>query len=298
MYSTPTPTEFGTRGVAMDAGVQVMTAVALAEPVRLAEISPIVSSQHCSEVPTANYLDIEFDCVKSDVILRQIVDRSADAPFVYIVTPNVDHVVRLHHAHPHLRQVYRHAWATLCDSRILAKLAASDAIALPVTTGSDLTAALCRDGIDRDARIAIVGGDDGMIDALRQRYGFTDIIHFNPPMGFINDADARAEAAAFIVGARARYTFLAVGSPQQELLAHDVATRGEATGLALCVGASLEFLAGSKRRAPRVVQALSLEWLFRLATDPGRLWRRYMIEAPQIFLIARRWRDFVSRYGA
>lgn len=247
---------------------------------------------------TANFLGIDFDCVPPEAMLRRIVERPADAPFAYVVTPNVDHVVRLNHAHPHLRQVYRRAWATLCDSRILAKLAASDSIELPVTTGSDLTEALCRHGIDRNARIAVVGGDRGMIERLRTRYGFTDIAHFDPPMGFIDDPRARADAASFVASERARYTFLAVGSPQQELLAHDVAARGDAVGVALCVGASLEFLTGSKRRAPRLVQTLALEWLFRLVTDPARLWRRYVVEAPQIFLIVRRWHRFVSRYCA
>jgi exopolysaccharide biosynthesis WecB/TagA/CpsF family protein len=56
------------------------------------------------------------------------------------------------------------------------------------------------------------------------------------------------------------------------------------------VGASLEFLAGEKRRAPRLVQAASMEWAFRLLSEPGRLWRRYLVEGPAIFRIWLDWR--------
>jgi exopolysaccharide biosynthesis WecB/TagA/CpsF family protein len=51
--------------------------------------------------------------------------------------------------------------------------------------------------------------------------------------------------------------------------------RGRATGIGLCIGASLLFLAGEERRAPRWLQGAGLEWAWRLAQDPRRLARRY-----------------------
>jgi UDP-N-acetyl-D-mannosaminuronic acid transferase (WecB/TagA/CpsF family) len=62
-----------------------------------------------------------------------------------------------------------------------------------------------------------------------------------------------------------------------------------ATGVGLCIGASLEFLTGAKRRAPLWLQRLGLEWLFRLLTEPRRLWRRYLVEGPRIFVLWWRW---------
>ena len=63
-----------------------------------------------------------------------------------------------------------------------------------------------------------------------------------------------------------------------------------ATGMALCIGASLDFITERQRRAPRVMQRLSIEWVHRLASDPKRMWRRYLLEGPRIFLLAARHR--------
>lgn len=260
----------------------------------MVETSSLARVQEDEPGETGEFLDFTFDRIEPGVALTSIADRAPEAPFAYVITPNVDHVVRLQCARSDLWPAYRHAWMTLCDSRILAKLAARVGVELPVTTGSDLTAALFRSTIGRGDRIAVLGGDAAMIETLRTSGGFTDLIHYNPPMGFINDPLQRLLAADFVVDSRARFTFLAVGSPQQEILAYDIARGGEAVGIGLCVGASLEFISGKKARAPKVFQALSIEWLFRLATDPARLWRRYLVDGPAIFSIFRNWQRAVK----
>jgi exopolysaccharide biosynthesis WecB/TagA/CpsF family protein len=109
-------------------------------------------------------------------------------------------------------------------------------------------------------------------------------------MGLRHDAAARHAAARFVVEARARFTFLAVGSPQQEMIAAAVAAMPGATGTALCIGASLDFITGRERRAPRLMRRLSLEWAYRLLSDPRRMWRRYLVEGPRVFIMAARFR--------
>ena len=111
-----------------------------------------------------------------------------------------------------------------------------------------------------------------------------------PPMGLAGNAEARRAAARFIADTKARFTFVCVGSPQQELIAAEVAKLGDARGLALCVGAALEFLTDRQKRAPALARQLGLEWAHRLLTNPRRLWRRYLVEGPAIFLLAYRWR--------
>jgi N-acetylglucosaminyldiphosphoundecaprenol N-acetyl-beta-D-mannosaminyltransferase len=53
--------------------------------------------------------------------------------------------------------------------------------------------------------------------------------------------------------------------------------------LVLCVGAALNFISGAEKRAPRWVQRLALEWLYRLCHDPRRLAGRYLVRGPRIF---------------
>src|SRR5206468_13039467 len=76
---------------------------------------------------------------------------------------------------------------------------------------------------------------------------------------------------------------------QQEMIAHEAGALSGASGVSLCVGAGLEFLTGDQKRAPRLIQRLGLEWAHRLATNPRRLARRYLIEGPAIFPIYVRW---------
>lgn len=221
--------------------------------------------------------------------------RHARSPaFAYLATPNVDHVVRLHRPPAGLdpavlRSAYDDADLLLCDSRILALLARRSGLALPVVPGSDLTAALLSAPLAPDTRIALVGGTEAQRAWLAAARPEAQVFHHQPPMGLRTNDAAQLAAARFIEEARPHLTLLTVGAPQSEIVALLVKARGRAGGVALCVGASLEFLTGEKRRAPRAIQALHLEWAFRLASEPRRLWRRYLVEGPAIFGIWRRW---------
>jgi exopolysaccharide biosynthesis WecB/TagA/CpsF family protein len=240
-----------------------------------------------------NFLDVAFDVLPPGQLASQIEAVSSDSPFRYLVTPNVDHLVRLHRRGadvPGLAEAYRSADFCVCDSKVLARLAKWRGVSLPVITGSDLTAALFEGVIKNGDRIAIVGGDAAMLDELRARYPAVRFSQHCPPMGLMRDPAARKAAAEFIAREQARFTFICVGSPQQELIAAE-ASRIEGTrGMAFCVGAALEFITGRTKRAPRLARRLGLEWAHRLITDPRRLWRRYLVEGPAIFLLAYRWR--------
>ncbi|HEU4820333.1 MAG TPA: WecB/TagA/CpsF family glycosyltransferase, partial [Qipengyuania sp.] len=87
----------------------------------------------------------------------------------------------------------------------------------------------------------------------------------------------------FVERTQAQLVLFAIGAPQSEIVAHAIARRGRAGGVGLCIGASVEFLSGAKRRAPSWMQRAGLEWLFRLVSEPGRLWRRYLLRGPRIF---------------
>ncbi|MBB4640974.1 WecB/TagA/CpsF family glycosyltransferase [Rhizorhapis suberifaciens] len=234
---------------------------------------------------------MDFSPLGKAQVLKMIAERPVDAPFAYVVTPNVDHIVRIQRLRSDLWPMYRSAWLNLCDSRILSLLASRTGRSLLPIPGSDLTADLLEEFICPDDRIAVVGGDPVMIATVRETYGLRNLMHHNPPMGFASDPAALENATQFVIEARARYTFLAVGSPQQEILAYQIACSGQATGIALCVGASLQFLSGDQRRAPRWLQQLALEWLFRLLSNPQRLWRRYLVDGPLILPIYNAWRE-------
>lgn len=239
---------------------------------------------------SVEFLGLDFDVWTPDRARGWLATRAADSPYGYVVTPNVDHMVRLSEAPEDIRRAYADADLRLCDSRILARLADFAGVKLSVVPGSDLTAQLFEQVLQPGDRVCLIGGDAQDGDMLAVRYPGITIIQHRPPMGLRHDAAARAKAVEDAVAAQARFVLFAVGSPQQELLAHEMAARPDACGTGLCIGASIDFLTGRQNRAPRIVQQMSMEWAWRLLTDPRRLAKRYLVEGPAIFPMVLRWR--------
>jgi exopolysaccharide biosynthesis WecB/TagA/CpsF family protein len=207
----------------------------------------------------------------------------------YVVTPNVDHLIRCHED-PSYHLVYRSATYVLLDSRFAAHLLrVVKGLRLPVCPGSDVFPALLEKVVVPSDRLVLIGGSAQQAETLARTYGLRDLRHHNPPMGFINDPAAVRDCLEFIEEASPfRFCFLAVGAPQQERIAHQLMERGRARGLALCLGASLNFVTGAETRAPVWMRRIGSEWLYRLMQDPKRLGKRYLIRGPRIFGHLRR----------
>lgn len=237
-----------------------------------------------------SFLTVPFHNVGLERAVEIIAKRAADKPFGYLVTPNVDHVVRLNREPLPLGQFYDQAALCLNDSRILRRLAMLVGVNLPLAAGSDLTMRLFEDIIQADEPITIIGCDRETLDRLKVRYNLKNVNHHNPPMGFANVPVEVDKCVEYIENHPSRFVFLAVGSPRQELVAYKALKNSQATGLGLCIGASLHFLAGTEMRAPVFMQRLGLEWLFRLLSNPKKLWKRYLLDCPMIF------KFFISQY--
>ncbi len=209
--------------------------------------------------------------------------------FRFIVTPNVDHLVRVAKEPEVFNPLYDASWLSVCDSRILELLAKVSGIPLKAVPGSDLTQQLFDNVITAEDAITVIGADADIITTVKALYGLDKVNHYEPPFGLRNKPDEVAKTAAFIAENPARYVFICVGSPQQEMIAKACLERGDCVGLGLCVGASLEFLSGRVKRAPKWMQKIRMEWLYRLASEPKRLWKRYLIEGPKIFWLWIKW---------
>lgn len=235
------------------------------------------------------FLGLTFDPLDARNAAAAMAARASELqPFAYVATPNVDHMVRLDRK-PELRTLYDDAWLNLCDSRILEIFAKQSRLNLPAAPGADIVERLFIQYIGRNDRVVVIGGSAEIIATMRERFSLTDLRWFDAPRGLRDDPAARAQCVAFIRNNPAPFVFLAVGSPQQELIAHEAMKAGGSVGVAICCGAALEFLVGATKRAPDWMRDNSLEWLHRLVSEPGRLWRRYLIDGPRIFGIWRRW---------
>jgi N-acetylglucosaminyldiphosphoundecaprenol N-acetyl-beta-D-mannosaminyltransferase len=228
-------------------------------------------------------LGLKFADLDAEAAAVLLTRRAATEPFGYVTTPNADHLVRLHRQRD-LLPLYQNALLRLLDSRVVASAARLSGLAVPhVAPGSDLTALLLTRHLAAGEQVTIVGLAARWVPKLMARCGIAAPAHYDPPWGFERDPAAMRAAVEFVLSHPARFVFLAVGSPRQEMLAAAIRATGQARGVGLCIGASLEFIAGAHRRAPLWMQHAGLEWLHRLSRDPLHLARRYLIESPSIF---------------
>jgi N-acetylglucosaminyldiphosphoundecaprenol N-acetyl-beta-D-mannosaminyltransferase len=245
------------------------------------------------EAATTRFAGVDFHPLHWSQAVAAITGAAARGEPLSIVTPNVDHIVRMDRLGDaplgqRYRAAIRDADLCLCDSRIVSRLARLRGVDLPVVPGSDLTANLFREHIHAGDRIAIVGGDEETIALLKTSHAGVEFIHHIPPMGMLNNDAAMDAAARFISETSAKFSFVAVGSPQGEILVQRARTLGTNTGVILSIGASIDFVTGRLQRAPRWMQKLGIEWAHRLFSEPKRLWRRYLVDGPRIFAIVMR----------
>jgi N-acetylglucosaminyldiphosphoundecaprenol N-acetyl-beta-D-mannosaminyltransferase len=220
---------------------------------------------------------------------RAIITAFGSDRFGYVVTPNVDHVIR-HYHDAEFRALYEQAAYVFLDSHFLAHVVRFlGRRRHRVSPGSDLTAAVLSEIMQPHDVAVLVGGSDKQAQQLRTRFGLKALHHVNPPMKFIRD-EVAVESCLRAIEAHSpfRFCFLAIGSPQQEIIAKKLKDRGVARGLALCIGASVDFITGTEKRAPSWMRKSGFEWLYRLIQNPKRLAKRYLVRGPRIFLLLPR----------
>ena len=159
--------------------------------------------------------------------------------------------------------------------------------------GADAMRRLAVWGRDRGLRHYLYGGRPPVVEALAgwfRRTGAEVVGADAPPFRPASDEELR-EAAERMRAAGADVVWVGLGTPKQDLVAERLRDLGAAPVLC-CVGAAFDFVAGAKRRAPAWMQRAGLEWTFRLAAEPRRLWRRYLVGGPRF--VAAVSRDFLG----
>lgn len=195
-----------------------------------------------------------------------------------LFTLNLDHLVK-RRSDAAFRAAYARARFVTADGEPVVRLARRQGARLERTTGADLVAPLCAEAARRGAPVYFYGATPETLARAAERLsaacpGLKVAGCESPPMGFDPSSEAAAAAGRRIAASGARLCFLALGAPKQEMLADRLAqTHGE-IGF-VCIGAALDFIAGSQKRAPALMQKTGLEWAWRLASEPRRLAARY-----------------------
>ena len=234
-----------------------------------------------------NVLGTGVSALSLDEARDFIVSARGQPPRGYICCATA-YNVNLARAHTALRSAYNRARLTTPDGMPLVWLGRWHGHRhVTRVYGPDLMLAACDAGRPVGLRHFFYGGAPGVAETLRDKLiarfpGLLVAGTHTPPFRDLTPAeldDLRAQVSA----ARPDVIWIGLSSPKQE---HFMATHGASLGAGLLVGvgAAFDFLSGRVPQAPRWMQRSGLEWLHRLATDPVRLWQRYLVHNPMFVL--------------
>jgi N-acetylglucosaminyldiphosphoundecaprenol N-acetyl-beta-D-mannosaminyltransferase len=195
-----------------------------------------------------------------------------------VCTLNLDHVVKLQQR-PDFRAAYHRAKFVTADGFPIVMLSRLLGTRIERTTGADLVEPLCREAGKKGLPIFLLGSDDHTLATTAQRLakrfkGLTVAGYYAPGSNFDPGSREADIAIGNIRASGARLCFIALGAPRQELFAARCLDELDGTGM-LCIGAALDFIAGTQERAPSVAQKYGLEWAWRMLREPRRLGPRY-----------------------
>lgn len=217
------------------------------------------------------------------VVLAWLKDGNQSCRFV--VTPNVDHIVQLD-TNQHLQAAYRNAALVVVDGRPVSWAARFLGKPLPSTVpGSDLVPAIF-DYVQQNRlplKVFLLGAMPGVAERakliIEKQWPIVQVVGtHSPAFGFEKDQAYCDEICDMVNATTAQLLLVGVGAPKQELWVNAHASQLRVPA-ALCIGATIDFLAGEKARAPVWMRKFGLEWLHRVCTEPKRLAKRYFIDA-------------------
>ena len=235
-------------------------------------------------VPTENILGVPVSLIDMPQAVRVVLDG---------VSANHAQYVCVRDVHGLMRSVED---PTMMDIQRKAAMVTPDGMPLVITarmrghpeisrvSGADLMEAVCEASQETGARHFFYGGKEGvaekLIANLVHRYPRMTVAgHYCPPFRMLTPEEDDA-VVDMLRASGAQIVWVGISTPKQEFWMRDHVSRLPGATL-LGVGAAFDFHAGVVTRAPQWMQRFALEWLHRLASEPRRLWRRYLIMAPQ-----------------
>ena len=198
----------------------------------------------------------------------------------HVVTVNAQ-FVQIARDDPRFAELIRGADLSVADGVPLVWASRLLGCPLPArVNGTNLMLALCERAARDGDTVYFLGGKPGSAESaalqLQQRFPGLEITGINcPPLGFTESPAVDAAVCERIEAARPDLLFVGLGAPKQEfwIQRHTHLPAKVMLG----IGGSFELLGGVTRRAPRLLQNIGMEWLWRLVMEPRRLWKRYLV---------------------
>lgn len=211
----------------------------------------------------------------------------------YVVAINVDVVMKIEYD-PYLKQVVDNADMVLVDGKPLVWISKLHGKPLKAKiSGSDLVPLLCEDAAKKGYKVFIIGGRDGIAEQARQRLeaklpGIKIVGTYAPPLGFESNSKELDKINQMITSAHPDLLIACFGCPKQEKWIYENIQKYDAK-VSVCAGATVDFLAGNVKRAPKWMSEHGLEWFYRFLQEPKRMFRRYFIDDVKVIGLIRKY---------
>lgn len=212
----------------------------------------------------------------------------------YIVAINVDVVMKMEND-DYLRRISNEADMVLVDGKPLIWISKLYKRQIKEkVSGSDLVPQLCKRAAGENYTIFIIGGKDGVAEQakkkLEQKFpGIRIVGTYAPPLGFENDESELDKINQMITDAHPDLLIGCLGCPKQEKWIYENYMKYDAT-VSVCAGATVDFLAGNIKRAPRWMSDHGLEWFYRFLQEPKRMFKRYFLDDVKILRLIFKYR--------
>ena len=239
-------------------------------------------------------MSIQIDNLTMQETLNEIDRLVVNNEKSYIVTPNVDHIVKLE-KDKELKQVYENAALVLADGKPLIWI--SKLYKNPIKekiSGSDLFPLMCEMAANKKYSMFFLGAAEGVANRaaynLKQKYNELNVVGtYSPPYGFEKNDKEIERIIRMINDAKPDILIVGLGCPKQEKFIYRYKEQLNVP-LSLGLGASLDFEAENIKRAPKWMANHGLEWLYRMMQDPKRLIKRYLIDDVEIIKLIWKYR--------
>ncbi len=231
-----------------------------------------------TSAPPIAILGVPFDNVTTSETVSLIEQMVTSKKPHYLATANVDFLVQALHD-VELRRILLDAHMVLCDGTPLVWASRMLGNPLPErVAGSDLVPLLIKLSAEKNYRLFFLGGTpestSKAVANLHKQYPTLEIAgHYSPPFSKLLEMD-HEEINRRIQEAKPDMLFVCFGCPKQEKWI-SMHYRSLGVPVSVGVGATIDFIAGTSKRAPKIMQKSGTEWLFRLGQEPRRLFRRY-----------------------
>jgi N-acetylglucosaminyldiphosphoundecaprenol N-acetyl-beta-D-mannosaminyltransferase len=213
----------------------------------------------------------------------------------HVIALNIDQIVRIEYD-TYFRRICNHASLLLMDSTPLRWIAKFYHISIKEKlSGSDFIFDLCEMAVQKGYSMFLLGAAPGVADIaakkLQNKYKGLHIAGcYSPPMGFETDPQEIEKINQLLIASRADMLIVGMGVPKQDIFIYENMHKYQIP-MSFSVGATIDFIAGVQKRAPKWMSKAGLEWAFRMCHHPQRLIKRYLKDDIAIFRIAHKYRN-------